>query len=213
MNDLDDLSQDFENALLSVDRKEAKAVLTRGRERYAFAELAEHVISTAFERIGKAWDAGDVALSQVYVSGRIAEDVVGEISLPSDRSRSGQPKIAIALLDDYHMLGKRMVYTVVQASGFSILDFGRIEVDELFEKVKDEKIRILLISTLMLRSALQIKKLSDLLKEAGLGVKVVVGGAPFRFDAELWREVGADAMGFDAADAIRLTTEMMDEAS
>lgn len=212
MYNIDDLSKDFENALISVDRKAAKEVLMRGQESYSVTELAEHVISATLERIGNAWNAGDVALSQVYVSGRIAEDVVGEIFLSSYCFRSGQPKIAIALLDDYHMLGKRIVYTVLQASGFSILDFGRVEVEELFEKVKDEEIRILLISTLMLRSALQVKKICNLLKEADLGVKVIVGGAPFRFDMELWREVGADAMGFSAADAVGLITDMMDEA-
>jgi len=32
-------------------------------------------------------------------------------------------------------------------------------------------------------------------------VKVIVGGAPFRFDSSLWKEVGADAFGYNASDA------------
>jgi len=31
---------------------------------------------------------------------------------------------------------------------------------------------------------------------------VIVGGAPFRFDPQLWKEIGADAMAYSAADAI-----------
>jgi len=211
MNELDKLSYAFEDALLSVNPSAAKNILVKARQQHDFSDLAEYVISDAFERIGKAWDDGELALSQVYVSGQIAEKVVNEISQPSDIHQNYQNKIAIALLDDYHMLGKRMVHMILQASGFLVMDFGRVDVDELVKRVKDEKINILLISTLMLRSALQIKDACRQLKEAGLDVKVIVGGAPFRFDHELWREVGADAMGLNAAQAIHLITDMMDE--
>lgn len=53
----------------------------------------------------------------------------------------------------------------------------------------------------MLPSALHVRDLVMRLKSARLDVKVVVGGAPFLFDPELWREVGADAMGRSASDA------------
>ena len=41
--------------------------------------------------------------------------------------------------------------------------------------------------------------------------KVVVGGAPFLFDDQLWQEVGADAMGKSAADAVAIVTRLMGE--
>jgi len=213
MQNFENLSLEFENALLAVDRSAARDVLLKGQKDFSVAQLAEHVISKAFERIGKAWDDGDIALSQVYVSGRIAEEVVGEISPPSEKLYVDQPIIALALLDDYHMLGKRMVSTILQASGFVVLDFGRVEADELVARVKAENVQILLISTLMLRAALQVKKTCDLLKSASPHTKVIVGGAPFRFDPELWREVGADAMGYNAADAVHLITDMMEDLS
>lgn len=154
-----------------------------------------------------------MALSQVYVSGRIAEEVVEDLFYKNENRRPDQPKIAIALLDDHHMLGKRIVSTILQASGFEILDLGRVEAKDLVEHVQAEKIDILLISTLMLRAALQVKVACQLIKDANLSTKVIVGGAPFRFDPELWREVGADAMGHDGADAIELLSQMMEDLS
>ncbi|MDZ7777050.1 MAG: hypothetical protein U5L09_16260 [Bacteroidales bacterium] len=53
--------------------------------------------------------------------------------------------------------------------------------------VHKEKIKILLLSVLMLPSALHVKDLKQKLN--GTGVKIVVGGAPFRFDENLWKEV------------------------
>jgi len=51
------------------------------------------------------------------------------------------------------------------------------------------------------------------LKARGANIKVVVGGAPFLFDEELWREVGADAMGRSASDAVAIVERLMGEMS
>jgi methanogenic corrinoid protein MtbC1 len=41
-------------------------------------------------------------------------------------------------------------------------------------------------------------------------VKLIVGGAPFRFDAHLWKAVGADAMCRTASDAVSVIEKIMD---
>jgi methanogenic corrinoid protein MtbC1 len=38
-----------------------------------------------------------------------------------------------------------------------------------------------------------------------------VGGAPFLFDNQLWQEVGADAMGNSAAEAVTIVERLMGE--
>ena len=73
------------------------------------------------------------------------------------------------------------------------MDFGcGLDVDELAELVKKHDIQLLMISTLMLHAALKVKELKTKLMENGYKTKIVVGGAPFRFDSELWQRVGAD---------------------
>ena len=82
------------------------------------------------------------------MGGRICEDLVDTILPPDDPDRKDQPRMAICVLS-HHKLGKTIVYSLLRASGFELLDFGAIEVDELIECVKIEKIKILLISVLM----------------------------------------------------------------
>jgi methanogenic corrinoid protein MtbC1 len=38
-----------------------------------------------------------------------------------------------------------------------------------------------------------------------------VGGAPFLFDDQLWQEVGADAMGSSAVEAVAIVERLMGE--
>ncbi len=63
----------------------------------------------------------------------------------------------------------------------------------------------------MLPSALHIKKVRAALDRAGCRPFILVGGAPFLFDAELWREVGADAMGANASEAVAIVERLMQE--
>lgn len=199
----------FEQALLSVDRLEARRLVEVAAKGQTPLELVDHMIVPALTGIGELWERGDAALSQVYMSGRICEELVDGILPPDDPRRKDQPPMAIAVLDDYHLLGKRIVHAVLRAGGFELKDYGRVTVDELVNKAKNDRISVLLISTLMLHSALHVRDVVEKIKIEGFGARVVVGGAPFRFDDHLWRDVGADAMGLSASDVPDIVQSMM----
>lgn len=117
------------------------------------------------------------------------------------------------VLGDYHELGKRIVYAVLRASGFELFDYGRLDVDGLVARAQADGVHVLLVSTLILPSALQVAAVSRRLRASNPGIRIAVGGAPFRFDHQLWREVGADAMGASAADAVGLLRRWMEPQS
>lgn len=201
----------FRAALETLDRLGAESVVNQALAHLTPILVVDQIVVPALEQIGLAWEQGDIALSQVYMSGRICEELVEQVLPPSDPDRKHQPRSAIVVLSDYHMLGKRIVYSQMRASGFELFDYGRMDVDELVERALADNIRVLLISVLMLPSALKVGQVCARLKAAGLPVKVVVGGAPFLFDDKLWSEVGADAMGRNAAEAVTIVERWMRE--
>jgi len=204
-----DLADEFMQSLLSLDRLSAKRILADSDNRMSSLKLIDKVVVDALERIGVGWENGTIALSQVYMSGRICEELVDDLLPPGSSDRKDQPKMAITVLSDHHMLGKIIVYSLLRASGFDLLDYGRMKVDDLIHRAKEDGIVILLLSVLMLPSALQVKELKEKLIESNLDVKIVVGGAPFRFDDQLWREVGADAVCLTASEAVAAIHEIM----
>jgi methanogenic corrinoid protein MtbC1 len=199
----------FRESLERLDRIGANSIFQEALKDLQPVQAVEQVVVPALELIGAEWEAGEVALSQIYMSGRFCEILVDRVLPPADPDRKNQPRSAIVVLDDYHMLGKRIVYSVLRASGFELFDFGRMDVEELVQRVLAEKVRVLLVSTLMLPSALKVQKLCERLKETDSGTFVVVGGAPFLFDSRLWQEVGADAVGHNAADAVEIVRNRM----
>jgi len=201
---LEKLASELYEALIALDTPRVTALFEEAVSRRGPILAVEEMMVPALVRMGEEWHSGRIALSQTYMGSRICEAVVDRL-LPHGTERyKGLPKTAIAVLSDYHMLGKRMVLSVLRASGLPVLDYGRMDRDELVERVLADNTKILLISVLMLPSALKVKEVRSALDASEAGVKIAVGGAPFLFDPELWREVGADAMGQSAADAVSI---------
>lgn len=208
---LEDLRLRLETALLMVDKITVQQILTADYEDVSAFNLIELLIVPILEKIGEGWEAGEYSLSQVYMSGRLCEEVVDIILPPDDPDRIYQPKMAIATLEDFHVLGKRIVYSALRASRFSLENFGRMDTEELIQRVVAEDIQVLLISTLMLPAALHVRQVVDGLHQSGKNVKVLVGGAPFNYDSQLWEDVGADGFGATASEAVRLVHQIMEE--
>ena len=80
----------------------------------------------------------------------------------------------------------------------------------MIHKVIENDIKILLISVLMFSSASHIEELCNRLKQEHPATRVIVGGAPFRFDSQLWQQVGADAVGTNPEEAIQETFKMIE---
>lgn len=206
---MDTLINSFRESLEAVDRVGADRIFKMAMTTMSPIQAIERVLIPALVQVGENWETGSVALSQVYMSGRFCEELVERVLPPGDPDRKHQPRTAIAVLNDYHMLGKRIVYSVMRASGFELFDYGRMEADELVERAVTDKIRVLMISVLILPSALLVREVCTRLKSHDPGIRIVVGGAPFLFDDQLWRETGADAMGHNAAEAVSIVQGWM----
>lgn len=210
---MNELLDEFEQALLAVDAVAAGDVFDRWGVTSPPSEFLDRIIVPALDRIGDGWAEGSVSLAQVYMSGRICEKLVVAI-IPRDAPPvRSHPKIAIVVLEDRHILGKTIVYSFLKSCGFSLLDYGCLGVEDTVKRVIDDKVEVLLVSTLMLPSALRVKDLRKQLDALHADVKIVVGGAPFRFDETLWKEVGAYAMGRTAFDAVSVLAGMEGGAS
>lgn len=205
------IAEQFEHALVTVDRVSAQQMLQDAFQQSGYTDTIDRVLTPALEHIGEQWESGQIALSQVYMSGVICEELVSGQIPQQIPDHSGLPSMAIVTFEDYHALGKRLVSSILHAHGLPVKDFGvGIHTETLVRMVKEHGTKVLLISTLMFPSALHVADVREQLELAGYEVKIVVGGAPFRFDDQLWQQVGADAMGRTAADAVKIIKQLVE---
>ncbi|HOZ12149.1 MAG TPA: cobalamin-dependent protein [Thermotogota bacterium] len=205
MKGFEDLLDDFENALLKIDRINAASIFRGFTQESKEFHPVEQLVVGSLDRIGEKWELGTVSLAQVYMSGRICEELIDEYLPKAKVNRKDSPRIAIALLIDRHALGKKIVTSLLRAAGYEVTDFGDgLTPERIVEKTIESRIEILLISTLMYVSALKVEELRGQFDREGYRVKIIVGGAPFRLDEGLWERVGADAGSRTASDVFDL---------
>jgi methanogenic corrinoid protein MtbC1 len=197
---------DIENALLRMDRIKLTSIIGQTNQFNDFCYL----ITKALENIGNGWQDGNVSLAQVYMSGVICEELMEQYLPQNSLHNKLKPKIGIAVLEDRHALGKRIVSSIILANGYSLIDFGcGLTTDEAFEKSLENQIDILLISVLMYSSAIKVKELKEKFIRNNSKIFIVVGGAPFRLSDNLWRDVKADAFGYNASDVIDIIKRLV----
>ena len=69
----------FTDALLSIDRVFVEDIIREQKKELSPIQIAENIISPSLEKIGSDWESGKLSLSQVYMSGKICEELVNAL--------------------------------------------------------------------------------------------------------------------------------------
>ena len=129
--------------------------------------------------------------------GPIRESLLGQ-DLPS------RGTILIATVEgDIHDIGKNIVITLLENHAYDVIDLGKnVPSDTIVERAKAEKCQAIGLSALMTTTMIKMKEAVSTIKDAGLGIPVVVGGAAVT--QQFADEIGADGYASDATAAIEL---------
>ncbi len=197
--------EEFTKILLDVDKPAAMSFFEKSLTTGSPLELMEEVLVPSIELIGSRWDLGTIALSQMFMAARISEQLIDTLPPPAP-TRKNQPKLGLALYWDYHSLGKTVVNSILRVNGFDVIDYKRQDDEGLVKRANEDNLKVLCISVLMMPSALRLK---NVLPKLNPDIKVLVGGAPFRFDPNMYKEIGAHAMGKSASEAVEQVNMLM----
>lgn len=214
MKQLDDVQYEFEKALLNIDRVSSSKLFESFTNKMCdnkdIITALEKIIVVSLKHIGDGWEEGTVSLAQVYMSSKICAELINNLTPNIDFYIENQPKMSICCFEDYHLIGKQIVFSVLKANGYKIIDYGcGVKMDKLIDNIIRDDIEVMMISTLMLSSALKIKELKKELNAINPNIKIIVGGAPFLFDSELWNQVGAYSMSKNATDITSILSNLI----
>jgi 5-methyltetrahydrofolate--homocysteine methyltransferase len=129
-------------------------------------------------------------------------------------SASGQKMTVRVLIGtvkgDLHDIGKNIVASMLEGSGFEVIDLGTDVAPEKFvTAVRESKPQVLCMSALLTVTMPAMKSTMDALESAGVRrqVKVLVGGAPVT--SQYAREIGADGYSDNASGAVSMVKELL----
>ena len=172
------------------------------------------VLEQVLINLGELWERGEVPLTSLYVSSKIAEHLV-TTQFESELPVSEERRVVIILgtmKDDYHTLGKLIVKRFLSPF-FDVHDIGsNVEPEVFIESAKQNEADIIAVSALMMNSVYQIPNLRELIDSTEWKRKplLIVGGAPFSVNPNLFSEVGADDFIDSAVYAAKKISEIME---
>jgi 5-methyltetrahydrofolate--homocysteine methyltransferase len=92
--------------------------------------------------------------------------------------------------------------------GFHVIDLGKdVSSEKIIEVAQSEDADIIGLSALMTTTMIEMKKVIQYKKEAGLRAKVIIGGAVIT--QSYADEIGADRFAKDAGEAVVIVKELM----
>jgi 5-methyltetrahydrofolate--homocysteine methyltransferase len=128
--------------------------------------------------------------------------------------RDGVPSIGKVVIGtvqgDLHDIGKNLVGIMLKGAGFEIIDLGHdVAPERMVQTAQEQGAAVIGMSALLTTTMPVMGEVVRLLRERKLAgtIRTVVGGAPVS-DA-FAREIGADAYGFDAGNAVDVVKDLV----
>jgi methylmalonyl-CoA mutase cobalamin-binding domain/chain len=218
---LDDVIRAYDQALYDTDRTRALEIVHDALGQGVTPEdVVFKVVVPAMDRMIESMsESGQANLAQHYVTAQISDAVVSEMIPRFAQAPSTAGRVVIGSAEgDLHSLGKRIVIGCLRARMIDVTDLGvNVSPERLVDEAVARNAPVIGISAMMVHTArgengcLGVRRL---LKERGLEdrIRIVVGGAPYRYDPELYKKVGADAWADDGVSAGAVITELVKEA-
>jgi trimethylamine corrinoid protein len=215
-----DVIKAYNDAVFETDKPAAfravNAALARG---VTAEEIVFKVVIPAVEemmtRIGQDPDAN---LAQHFMTAQIASEVTEKMLEKFEHSPEIIGKVVIGTAHgDLHSLGKRIVMGCLKAMMVDVIDLGvNVPAERFVAEARSRDAQVIAISAMMVHTANGPQgslKVRQLLSEQALEsrIRIAVGGAPYRFDGELYRAVGADAYATDGVTAGKVIIDLIHE--
>jgi corrinoid protein of di/trimethylamine methyltransferase len=157
--------------------------------------------------VGQDFGAGVIFLPELTMAAKVMKAgvaILDERIKLSGATRMSSGKVVIGTVKgDIHDIGKSLVAALLQANGYDVVDLGvDVDNDRFITAVSEHEANVLGMSSLLTLPLLQMGKVIEQLEQSGMRdrIKVVVGGCPIT--QGFADEIGADAVGFDAQDAV-----------
>jgi len=185
-----------------------KQELERGVEPQA---IIDNELIPAINRVGELFEQKKYFLPQLISSAEAMELAISEITPRIVREDTGvpMPVIVVATVEgDIHDIGKNLVVLMLRNYGFQVIDLGKdIPADVIVDAAITNHAAIIGLSALMTTTMMKMADVVKLVKEKGLDVKVIIGGAVIT--ESFAEEIHADGYSKDAAECVQLVKRLL----
>ncbi|WP_079508989.1 methionine synthase [Mesobacillus jeotgali] len=133
------------------------------------------------KEVGRLFNDNQLIVAEVLQSAEVMKAAVSylEPHMEKNDSTAAKGKVLLATVKgDVHDIGKNLVDIILSNNGYNVIDLGiKVAPTALIEAIKKEKPDIVGLSGLLVKSAQQMVLTAHDMKQAGIDLPILVGGA------------------------------------
>jgi corrinoid protein of di/trimethylamine methyltransferase len=174
--------------------------------------IIDNYMSKAMDEIGSRFENGKAFVPELLMSARAmkgALELLKPLLVNNNIPRAGTIVIG-TVKGDLHDIGKNLVASMLEGSGFEVINLGvDISSEKFTASIVEHKANILCLSALLTTTMNYMKEVIRAVEEVGLRdqVKIMVGGAPI--SSAFAREIGADGYSSNANAAVSIAKQLL----
>lgn len=178
------------------------------------SEIINGQMISAMGEVGKRFEEGRAFVPQLLMAGRAMKAGLALLKpmMTGGKSASAGKVVVGTVKGDLHDIGKNLVASMLEGSGFEVINIGMdVPAEKFIETLKETNADILCMSALLTTTMTYMKDVIDAMEDDGIRkrVKVMVGGAPV--SQSFAEEIGADGYSDNANSAVALAKRLMAE--
>jgi 5-methyltetrahydrofolate--homocysteine methyltransferase len=194
----------MQEALIAGDKGQVESLVDRAlAEGMPAGRVLNEGLIPGMERLGELFKNNEVFIPEVLVAARAMN--AGLAKLEPMLVKDGiQPKGVVVIgtvKGDLHDIGKNLVAMMLRGNGYKIVDLGvDVAPEKYLEAARTNGAGAIALSALLTTTMVQMKNVVEAVAASGLGIPVVIGGAPVTKDYA--DRIGARGYAPDAASAV-----------
>jgi 5-methyltetrahydrofolate--homocysteine methyltransferase len=201
------------DAILNGDAKKAHAATQAALAAGAIPmDLITGTMVPAMDEVGRLFETEEYFVPELLLAGRAmksAMELLRPLMITSGEKLTTRVVIG-TVKGDMHDIGKNLVASMLEGSGFEVYDLGAdVSPDKFVAAVEEHNPQVVCLSALLTVTMPAMKTTIDGLQAAGLRtrVKVLIGGAPVT--SQYAKEIGADGYSENASGAVSLVRQIV----
>ena len=167
----------------------------------------------AMDEVGKQFGDGRLFVPEMLVAAETMKtglEILRPRLLDADIAPRGTVIVG-TIQGDLHDIGKNLVAMMLEGAGFTIVDLGvDVAPEKFLEAAVENRPQLVAMSALLTTTMPSMGRCINVLKNAEIDAKVIVGGAPVT--QEYASKIGADGYSSDAPGAVDLAKNLVPAA-
>lgn len=184
-----------------------EAKLAAGADPFA---LVDGELIPAILEVGQKYERKEYFLPQLLRSAEAMQAGFARLEpllLASGRAEKKTPVVMATVEGDIHDIGKNIVCLMLKNHGYEVFDLGKdVPAAKIVDEAQRVGAKVIGLSALMTTTMVRMEDTVRLVRERGLDIRVMVGGAVVT--EAFAQSIGADGFSRDAVAAVKLTGEL-----